>query len=61
MARRAQSSINPTHLLGLVLIFAVLGGGGYMLLHRTTDPMTGITELLSSEFLENATDRKSVV
>jgi hypothetical protein len=55
MARRAQSSINPTHLLGLVLILAVLGGGGYMLLHRTTDPMTGITELLSSEFLENAT------
>jgi hypothetical protein len=55
MARRAQSSINPTHLLGLVLILAVLGGGGYTLLHRTTDPMTGITELLSSEFLENAT------
>ena len=55
MARRAQSSINPTHLLGLVLILAVLGGGGYTLLHHTTDPMTGITELLSSEFLENAT------
>lgn len=55
MARRAQSSISPTHLIGLVLVLAVLGGGGYMLLHRTTDPMTGITELLTSEFLENAT------
>ena len=37
------------------MILAVLGGGGYMLLHRTSDPMTGVTELMTSEFLENAT------
>jgi hypothetical protein len=55
MARRAQSSISTTHLLGIVLILAVLGGGGYLLLNRTTDPMTGVTELLASEFLDNAT------
>lgn len=55
MARRAQSSIRPSHLLGLVAILAVLGGGGFALLHRTTDPMTGVTELVTSEFLENAT------
>jgi hypothetical protein len=55
MARRAQSSIRPSHLLGLVAILALLGGGGFALLHRTTDPMTGVTELVTSEFLENAT------
>lgn len=55
MARRAQSSIRPSHLLGLVAILAVLGGGGFALLHRTTDPLTGVTSLETNEFLENAT------
>lgn len=54
MARRAQSSIRPSHLLGLVAVLALIGGGGFVLLHRTTDPMTGVTELITSEFLENA-------
>lgn len=55
MARRAQSSIRPSHLLGLVAILAVIGGGGFALLHRTTDPLTGVTSLETDEFLENAT------
>lgn len=55
MPRRAQSGVSPAHWLGLIVILAVLGGGGYMLMNRATDPMTGITELKTDEFLENAT------
>jgi hypothetical protein len=55
MARRAQSSLRLSHLLGLVAVLAVLGGGGYALLHRTTDTMTGVQELGASEYLEDAT------
>lgn len=55
MARRAQSSLRLSHLLGLVAVLAVLGGGGYALLHRTTDTMTGVQELGTSEYLEDAT------
>lgn len=55
MPRRAQSGVRPAHWLGLIIILAVIGGGGYVLMHRATDPMTGITELNTDEFLENAT------
>ncbi|MDZ4402990.1 hypothetical protein [Prosthecobacter sp.] len=55
MPRRAQSGVRPAHWLGLIVILAVIGGGGYALMNRTTDPMTGITELNSNEFMENAT------
>ncbi len=55
MSRRAQSGVRPAHWLGLIAILAVVGGGGYALMNRTTDPMNGITELSTSEFLENAT------
>lgn len=55
MPRRAQSGVRPAHWLGLIAILAVIGGGGFALMHRATDPMTGITELNTDEFLENAT------
>ena len=55
MSRRAQSGVRPTHWLGLIAILAVVGGGGFALMNRTTDPMTGITDLSTSEFMENAT------
>ena len=55
MSRRAQSGVRPTHWLGLIAILAVVGGGGLALMNRTTDPMTGITDLSTSEFMENAT------
>lgn len=55
MPRRAQSGVRPAHWLGLLAILAVIGGGGFALMNRATDPMTGITELSTNEFLENAT------
>lgn len=55
MSRRAQSGVSPTHWLGLIAIIAFVGGGGSLLMHRTTDPMTGVTELNTGEFMENAT------
>ncbi len=54
MPRRAQSGVRPTHWLGLAAILVVIGGGGFALMNRATDPMTGITELSTGEFLENA-------
>ncbi len=55
MSRRAQSGVRPTHWLGLIAILAVVGVVGFILMNRTIDPMTGITELSASEFMENAT------
>ncbi|MBE2286953.1 MAG: hypothetical protein IAE77_26090 [Prosthecobacter sp.] len=55
MPRRAQSGVRPAHWLGLLAILAVIGGGGFALMNRATDPMTGVTELSTNEFLENAT------
>lgn len=54
MPRRAQSGVRPAHWLGILAIFAVIGGGGYALMNRATDPMTGITELSTREFLDDA-------
>ncbi len=55
MPRRAQSGVGPAHWLGLIAILAVIGGGGFALMNRATDPMTGVTDLETGEFLENAT------
>jgi len=55
MSRRAQSGVRPTHWLGLIAILVAVGGGGLFLMNRTTDPLTGITELSAGEFMENAT------
>ncbi len=55
MARRAQSGFKPTHLF--ILLGALVGvcAVGYKLLNRTTDPMTGITQLSAEEYLESST------
>ena len=55
MSRRAQSGVRPTHWLGLIVIIAVVGGGGFALMNRTTDTMNGVTDLSAGEFMENAT------
>ena len=55
MARRAQSGLSPLHLFGLLALLVVIGGGGYALLHRGTDPMTGITPLDVQDYLESST------
>ncbi len=55
MARRAQSGLQPAHLVGLLLVLVAVLGGGYALLHRGTDPMTGLTPLSSEEYLESST------
>lgn len=54
MPRRAQSGVRPAHWLGIMVILALIGGGGFALMNRATDPMTGITELSTNEFLEDA-------
>lgn len=54
MARRAQSGLKPTHLIGLLALGGVAIGGGYALLNRTTDPLTGITPLSTEEYLESS-------
>lgn len=38
----------------LLAVLAALGAGGYKLLNRTTDPMTGVTSLSTEDYLENA-------
>ncbi|MFO1483051.1 MAG: hypothetical protein U1F71_06760 [Verrucomicrobiaceae bacterium] len=55
MPRRAQSGVRPAHWLGLIVILAAIAGGGYALMNRATDPMTGVSDLNTAEFLENAT------
>ncbi len=55
MPRRAQSGVRPAHWLGILAILAVIGGGGFALMNRASDPMTGTTELSTGEFLEDAT------
>src|SRR5688500_16159777 len=54
MARRAQSGLHPAHLLGILAVIVGVLIGGYSILNRGTDPMTGITPLSVEEFLENA-------
>ena len=55
MARRAQSGLKPIHLVGLLLLLGAFIGLGYVMLNRTTDPMTGITALSTEEYLESST------
>lgn len=42
------------HLIGILLLLAAGIGGGYALLNRSTDPMTGITALSTEEYLESS-------
>lgn len=43
------------HLIGLLAIVGIGIGGGFALLNRTTDPLTGITALSTEEYLESST------
>jgi len=54
MARRAQSGLKPAHLIAIVAVLTGVIGGGYSLLHRGPDPMTGLTSLSTEEYLESS-------
>jgi hypothetical protein len=54
MARRAQSGLKPAHLIAIVALLVGLIGGGLALLNRGTDPMTGLTELSTEEYLDSS-------
>lgn len=43
------------HLIGLLALLGAGIGGGYSLLNRSTDPMTGITTLSTEEYMESST------
>jgi hypothetical protein len=54
MARRAQSGLQPLHLIGLLVIVAGALFAVFKLLNRSTDPLTGLTALDTRDFLESA-------
>jgi hypothetical protein len=54
MPRRAQSRIKPAHFIAIAAVLLGAIGGGWSLLHRGTDPMTGLTPLSVEEFLESS-------
>jgi hypothetical protein len=54
MARRAQSGIKPAHLIAILALLAGIIVGGWSLLNRGTDPMTGLTPLSMDEYLESS-------
>ncbi len=55
MPRRAQSGVRPAHWLGLAVLLVAVIGGGYALLHRGSDPLTGLSALDPTEYLESST------
>ena len=54
MARRAQSGLKPAHLISMLALLAGIIGGGWSLLNRGTDPMTGLSPLSTEEYLESS-------
>ncbi len=54
MARRAQSGLKPAHLISMLALVGGLIAGGWSLLNRGTDPMTGLSELSTEEYLESS-------
>jgi hypothetical protein len=54
MARRAQSGLKPAHLISMLALLAGIIGGGWSLLNRGTDPMTGLSLLSTEEYLESS-------
>jgi hypothetical protein len=54
MARRAQSGLKPAHLMTMLALLAVGLVGGWSLMHRGTDPLTGLTDLSTEEYLESS-------
>ena len=54
MARRAQSGLKPAHLIAIVALLVGLISGGWSLLNRGTDPMTGLSLLSTEEYLDSS-------
>ena len=57
MARRAKTSFQPTHLIGIIAFLAVIVGGGYALMHRSSDGgggASGGAEFSLREYLDNS-------
>ncbi len=54
MARRAQSGLKPAHLISMLALLAGVIAGGWSLLNRGTDPMTGLSLLSAEEYLESS-------
>ncbi len=54
MARRAQSGLKPAHLISMLALLAGVISGGWSLLNRGTDPMTGLSLLSAEEYLESS-------
>ena len=55
MARRAKTSFQPTHLIALVVILALVGFGGYAMMHHSSDgAVTGGAEFSLREYLDNS-------
>lgn len=54
MARRAQSGLKPLHITILVVLIGIALSVVWWLMNRGGDPMTGVTPLDPSEYLESA-------
>ncbi len=54
MARRAQSGLKPADLISMLALLAGVIAGGWSLLNRGTDPMTGLSLLSAEEYLESS-------
>jgi hypothetical protein len=54
MARRASSSPKPITVLFSVAALVLLGGGGYLLYERVSDPYRKVPPLPVASYLENA-------
>ena len=56
MARRAKSTTNPTHLLGILGVLAAIAFGGYFMMHRSSAGSFsgGGNDLSLHEYLENS-------
>lgn len=54
MPRRAKSGIKPSHLIAIAAVLAGGISGGWSLLHRGTDPMTGLADLSMEEYRDGS-------
>jgi hypothetical protein len=54
MPRRAQSGIKASHLIAIIAMLLGGIGGGWSLLHRGSDPMTGLTPISLEEYLDGS-------
>lgn len=54
MARRAKTSFQPLHLVGILGFLGLIAVGGYVLLHHNSDSVGGGMDLSLHEYLENS-------